>query len=129
MLENEYAVSPSSAYNIETNIIASTLIFNNYYRYRWKQDNEIFDLSADARVIAAVAAYNHGQSGMRRFLINLKKEFPALEYKLLSAKKFEELFTTSRLSKAIQRPYYKIRETSKHVRNIIECSVKRPIVL
>jgi len=129
MLENEYAVSPSSAYNIETNIIASTMLFNNYYRYKWKQKNEIFDLSADARVIVAVAAYNHGQSGMRRFLINLRKEFPKLEYKFLSAKKIEDLFTSSRLSKALQRPLYKVRETSRHVRNIIECSVKRPMVL
>ena len=129
ILENEFAMSQSSAYNIETNIIYSTLLFNNYYRYKWKKNKEIFDLSKDARALVAVAAYNHGQSGMRRFLINLRKEFPTLEYKSLSVKKFEDLFTIGRISKALQRPFYKIRETSKHVQNIIECSIKKPTVL
>ena len=125
MLAKRYASSPSSAYNIETNILASTILFDHYYRYRWKEGEEMFNLPEDTRVILAASAYNHGQSGMRRFLINLKQEFPSLNFKDLTAKRLKYLFTSVRLKKAVQRPDYKISETSTHIDKIMECSSKR----
>ena len=126
MLADRYASSPSSTYNIETNILASTMLFNHYYRYKWQHGKELFNLKEDTRTILAASAYNHGQSGMRRFLINLKHEFPALNFKNLSANKLSNYFTQPRLSKALKRPKYKIREASRHVKNIMKCSSKRP---
>ena len=126
MLADRYASSPSSAYNIETNILASTMLFNHYYRYKWQQGKELFNLQEDTRAILAASAYNHGQSGMRRFLKNLKNEFPLLNFKNLSAKKLSNYFTHNRLKKAIQRSKNKIREASRHVKNIMKCSSKRP---
>ena len=125
MLAKRYASSPSSAYNIETNILASTILFDHYYRYRWKEGKEMFNLPEDTRVILAASAYNHGQSGMRRFLINLKQEFPSLNFRDLTAKRLKYLFTSVRLKKAVQRPDYKISETSTHINKIMECSSKR----
>ena len=128
MLAEQFASSSSSTYNIETNVLASTLLFSHYYRYQWRKNKKIFELSAEARVILATAAYNHGQSGMRRFLINLSHEFPMLNFKTLSAKKLRILFTTRRLSRALQRPFYKIREASRHVRHIMNCAEKSPLL-
>ena len=128
MLAEKYASSSSSTYNIETNILASTLLFSHYYRYQWRRNKKNFDLSAEARVILAAAAYNHGQTGMRRFLINLSHEFPMLDFKTLSAKKLRILFTTRRFSRALQRPFYKIREASKHVRHIMNCTQNSPLL-
>ncbi len=129
MLADQYAISPASTYNIETNVLVSTLLFTNYYRYKWRSKKDIFELSAEVRVILAAAAYNHGQTGMRRFLINLKHEFPMLDFKVLSAKKMRVLFTTRRLSRALQRPFQKIREASRHVRHIMNCSEKSQLLL
>ena len=128
MLAEKYASSSSSTYNIETNILASTLLFSHYYRYQWRRNKKNFDLSAEARVILAAAAYNHGQTGMRRFLINLSHEFPMLDFKTLSAKKLRILFTTRRFSRALQRPFYKIREASRHVRHIMNCTQNSPLL-
>ena len=128
MLADQYAISPASTYNIETNILASTMLFSHYYRYQWGKNKKKFDISADARVILAAAAYNYGQTGMRRFLINLKQEFPMLDFKILSAKKLRILFTTRRLSRALQRPFYKIREASRHVRHVMNCAGKSPLL-
>ena len=129
MLAKRYASSPSSAYNIETNILASTILFDHYYRYKWQEGEEMFHLPQDTRVIIAASAYNHGQSGMRRFLINLKQEFPSLEFSNLTAKKLKDLFTLRRLKKAVQRSDYKISETSRHINKIMQCSSKRTKIL
>jgi len=126
MLAERYASSPSSAYNIETNILASTVLFNHYYRYKWQNGKDLFFIPEDTRAILAASAYNHGQSGMRRFLINLKNEFPVMNFKDLSVNKLSNYFTHQRLLKALQRPKDKIREASTHVKNIIECSTKKP---
>ena len=128
MLAERYASSPASTYNIETNILISTMLFSNYYRYQWRKNQKLLEISAEARVILAAAAYNHGQTGMRRFLINLKYEFPMLDFKTLSARKLRMLFTTKRLSRALQRPFYKIREASRHVRHIMNCAEKSPLL-
>ena len=75
----------------------------------------------------ATSAYNHGQTGMRRFLINLKQEFPMLDFQALSSKKLRILFTIRRLSNAIKQSPRKIKEVSRHVRNIMDCAEKRPL--
>ncbi|GIT63490.1 MAG: hypothetical protein Ct9H300mP21_10360 [Pseudomonadota bacterium] len=49
---------------------------------------------------------------MRRFLINLKQEFPKLDFKELSSKKLKILFTIRRLSNAIKQSPRKIKEVS-----------------
>ena len=126
MLEKEYASSQASAYNIETNILLSTILFNHYYRYQWRNNKQVFDIPPEARVILASSAYNHGQTGVRRFLINLKNEFPLLDFQKLSSQKLKILFTTRRLSNALQGPSQKILEASRHVRKIMDCAEKRP---
>ena len=126
MLEKEYASSQASAYNIETNILLSTILFNHYYRYQWRNNKQVFDIPPEARVILASSAYNHGQTGVRRFLINLKNEFPLLDFQKLSSQKLKILFTTRRLSNALQRPSQKILEASRHVLKIMDCAEKRP---
>ena len=126
MLEKEYASSQASAYNIETNILLSTILFNHYYSYQWRNNKQIFDIPPDARVILASSAYNHGQTGVRRFLINLKNEFPLLDFQKLSSQKLKILFTTRRLSNALQGHSQKILEASRHVRKIMDCAEKRP---
>jgi hypothetical protein len=75
----------------------------------------------------ATSAYNHGQTGMRRFLINLKQEFPMLDFQALSSKKLRILFTIRRLSNAIKQSPRKIKEVSRHVRNIMDCAEKRTV--
>jgi len=127
MLEEQYARSQASAYNIETNILLSTMLFNHYYRYQWRNNGIVFNLSPEARVILATSAYNHGQTGMRRFLINLKQEFPKMRFQELSFKDLRILFTMRRLSNALQRPLHKIKEASRHVRKIMDCSEKRSL--
>jgi len=127
MLEEQYARSQASAYNIETNILLSTILFSHYYRYRWRNNKQVFNLAPEARVILASSAYNHGQTGMRRFLINLKQEFPMLNFQALSSKKLRILFTIRRLSNAIKQSPRKIKEVSRHVRNIMDCAEKRPL--
>ena len=127
MLEEQYARSQASAYNIETNILLSTMLFNHYYRYRWRNNKQVFNVPQEARVILATSAYNHGQTGMRRFLINLKQEFPMLDFQALSSKKLRILFTMRRLSDALKQPPHKIKEASRHVRKIMDCSEKRTL--
>ncbi len=127
MLEEQYARSQASAYNIETNILLSTILFSHYFRYRWRNNKQVFNLPPEARVILAASAYNHGQTGMRRFLINLKQEFPMLDFQVLSSKKLRILFTIRRLSNAIKQSPRKIKEVSRHVRNIMDCAEKRPL--
>ena len=102
------------------------MLFNHYYRYKWQNGKDLFFIPEDTRAILAASAYNHGQSGMRRFLINLKNEFPVMNFKDLSVNKLSNYFTHQRLLKALQRPKDKIREASTHVKNIIECSTKKP---
>ncbi|MBC8259757.1 MAG: hypothetical protein H8E38_12120 [SAR324 cluster bacterium] len=123
MLEKQYASSAASVYNIETNILLSTMLFNHYYHYRWRYGKKVFKLPSETRVILAAAAYNHGQTGMRRFLNNLRHEFPMLDFEQLSAQKMRSLLTTRRLSRALKSPYYKIREASRHVRKVMQCAV------
>ena len=127
LLEKEYAQSQASVYNIETNILLSIMLFNHYYRYRWGSNLQRFDLDSDIRIMLAIAAYNHGQSGIRRYLINLKHEFPMLVLKDLSVRKLQLLFTTRRLSRALRRPYRKVREASRHVRKVMECAEQQTI--
>lgn len=127
MLEEQYARSQASAYNIETNILLSTILFSHYYRYRWRNNKQVFNLPPEARVILATSAYNHGQTGMRRFLINLKQEFPMLDFQALSSKKLRILFTIRRLSNAIKQSPRKIKEVSRHVRNIMDCAENRTV--
>jgi len=45
MLEEQYARSQASAYNIETNILLSTILFSHYYRYRWRNNKQVFNLA------------------------------------------------------------------------------------
>ena len=52
-----------------------------------------------------------------------------MKYEELSAKKISDLLTIPRLSKALQRPFYKIRETARHINKIMECTKKRTLVL
>ena len=73
------------------------MLFNHYYRYKWQHGKELFNIPEDTRVILAASAYNHGQSGIRRFLINLKNEFPDINFKNLSAKKLSTYFTIFKL--------------------------------
>tara|TARA_Y100001970_G_C14221005_1_gene852664 strand:- start:1183 stop:2625 length:1443 start_codon:yes stop_codon:yes gene_type:complete len=129
MLANRYASSPSSAYNIETNILLSSMLFNHYYRYKWQKGEEIFILPEDTRIILAASAYNQGQTGIRRFLINLKQEFPSLEFKKFTANKLKNYFTSERIRNAVYQTDLKIRETYIHVKKIMECSTKKPISL
>ncbi|MBS1254224.1 MAG: hypothetical protein MAG581_00013 [Deltaproteobacteria bacterium] len=129
MLEENYASSQASAYNIETNILLSTMLYNHYYKYRWRHSKHVYELPAQTRVILAAAAYNHGQTGIRRFLYNLKHEFPMLDFQNLSSQQLRILFTTRRLKHAIRRPFSKIREASRHVRKIMDCTEKRTSIL
>jgi hypothetical protein len=64
---------------------------------------------------------------MRRFLINLKQEFPMLDFPALSSKKLITLFTIRRLSNAIKQSPSKIKEVSRHVRNIMDCAENRTV--
>ena len=127
LLEDRYASSPASTYNIETNILLSTILFNHYYRFRWRTNKYIFNLLPQTRVILAAAAYNHGQSGVRRFLINLKQEFPKLDFDVLSSRKLRLLLSKHRLRQALLSKSYKIEEALRHVNNIMDCVENRAV--
>ena len=127
MLEDRYASSPASTYNIETNILLSTILFNHYYRFRWRTNKYIFNLLPQTRVILAAAAYNHGQSGVRRFLINLKHEFPKLDFDVLSSRKLRLLLSRSRLRQALLSKSCKIEEALRHFNNFMDCAENRTV--
>ena len=129
MMEEDYTSSQTSVYNIETNILLSTMLYSHYYRYRWRHGKNAYDLPKATRVILAAAAYNHGQTGIRRLLYNLKHEFPMLDFQNLSSKQLSTLLTAHRLKHALRSSIHKVREASRHIRKIMECTERRTSIL
>ena len=129
MMEEDYSSSQTSVYNIETNILLSTMLYSHYYRYRWRHGKNAYDLPKATRVILAAAAYNHGQTGIRRLLYNLKHEFPMLDFQNLSSKQLSTLLTAHRLKHALRSSIHKVREASRHIRKIMECTERRTSIL
>ncbi len=122
VLEKTQARNPASIHHIETNVLLSSMLFSRYYRYRWSHPKGAFSLNPGSRALLAVAAYNHGPSGARRLLIHLQNEFPKLDFADISAVELARLFTPIRLAKALRRPYRKVREAGRHVRQVLRCS-------
>ncbi len=129
MMEEDYTSSQASVYNIETNILLSTMLYSHYYRYRWRHGKNAYDIPKTTRVILAAAAYNHGQTGIRRLLYNLKHEFPMLDFQNLSSKQLSTLLTAHRLKHALRSSIHKVREASRHIRKIMECTERRTSIL
>ncbi len=119
--ERYLASEPQSVFNIETNILLSAMLLKHYYDYTWKNRGHVIELKPEVRAMMAIAAYNNGQSGIRRFLAGLENEF-RLSLRDASAEWVASKFTARRLSRALRRPYSKIREVSRHIRHITACS-------
>ena len=119
--ERYLASEPQSVFNIETNILLSAMLLKHYYNYTWKNRGHVIELKPEVRAMMAIAAYNNGQSGIRRFLAGLENEF-RISLRDSSAEWVASKFTARRLSRALRRPYSKIREVSRHIRHITACS-------
>lgn len=120
--EKQLASDRRSVFHIETNILLSSLLFQHYYRYHWRNNSqETIELRPEVRAMMAVASYNNGQSGIRRLLSNLEHEFQQ-DLKEVSSEWIASRFTARRLAKALRRPYQKIREVTRHVRRATACS-------
>ena len=87
MMEEDYTSSQTSVYNIETNILLSTMLYSHYYRYRWRHGKNAYDLPKATRVILAAAAYNMGQNALKR---NIKKQKVNNYYDLKLFKLFQD---------------------------------------
>ena len=60
-------------------------------------------------------------------MINLKQEFPKLDFDVLSSRKLRLLLSRRRLRQALLSKSYKIEEALRHVNNIMDCAENRTV--
>ncbi|MGK5090500.1 hypothetical protein WDW89_00635 [Deltaproteobacteria bacterium TL4] len=122
-LAQRYNQEFGNVLNIETNIILSAMLFQYYMDYEWRVKNKVIELHPDLRTIAAIAAYNQGQTVVLRLLGKLMREFPQMDLSKASLKTIGPLLTTKRIHLAMGGgPFARVQELHQHIWKINRCS-------
>ncbi len=126
VMEQRFGGRLGNVYNPETNILYSAALLRYYMRYRWYVSGQELELRPLVRSMAAVVSYNQGQTGVRRYLEQVRREFPDLDLNEATLVHLRALFTKDRL--AVHHPGRPgtVREVYRHATAIGTCSCRLP---
>jgi len=95
-------------------------------RYRWFVSGQQLELQPLVRSMAAVVSYNQGQTGVRKYLKQARREFPDMDLNKATLAQCSQLFTRKRLT--LQHPGRPgtVKEVYKHATSIGSCSCGLP---
>ena len=127
VLQESYASEPGNIFHIETNVLLSSALFRHYLNYEWRFRGNTWDLQPAVRRALAVAAYNQGQTGVRRLLYILRRELRKEPNEITLADLLRNL-TLKRVQRALEGSEAQSRELRDHVLQIAECA-EAPMVL
>lgn len=125
-IDQKYARHFGNVLNIETNVLFSSMLLRYYMNYRWVVGGKAVAIRPPIRAIFAIAAYNHGQLGVIRYIRKLKRDVPGVNLRTMSVDDFMTYFTQQRVAAALQDSPQKVRESFKHVRKILTCAQESP---
>ncbi|MGK5091075.1 transglycosylase SLT domain-containing protein [Deltaproteobacteria bacterium TL4] len=127
VIERRYAAHVGNVFHIETNILISAMLLRHYYKYPWTLDGTEAKLTPPVRAMLAVAAYNHGETRIKRFLRYLTTNYPWLDLGTLSLQELSDFFNRKDLVKGLGISYRKTKEVHQHARQVMNCSESVPL--
>lgn len=121
-VERRFGRDPESLLNPITNIFSTAILLRYYMGYRWKAAGKTLPMKPVIRSLAAIAAYNEGQEGVKRFFGRLRTDFPHINLRHASIKELEPIFTQQRVQANHPDDPGKAGEIFRHVTKIRDCS-------